>query len=102
MSTAPREYPVQFSVRYPDRDLIRVTIAFRVLRSFPSRYRGHQATRAHNVRSGTSLREHVRYGCRTSPVAVSLLHLALPNLPDTWAGHRRVRTIDHPAPAGPR
>ena len=30
MNTAPTDYPVQFSVDYPDRDLNRVTTVFRL------------------------------------------------------------------------
>jgi hypothetical protein len=35
MSTAPSDYPVQFSVDYPDRDLNRVTTVFRLFTVIP-------------------------------------------------------------------
>jgi len=35
MSTAPSDYPVQFSVDYPDRNLNRLTTAFRLLTVIP-------------------------------------------------------------------
>jgi hypothetical protein len=35
MSTAPSDYPVQFSVDYPDRDLNRLTTAFRLFTAIP-------------------------------------------------------------------
>lgn len=35
MSTAPSDYPVQFSVDYPDRNLNRVTTVFRLFTVIP-------------------------------------------------------------------
>ena len=35
MSTAPSDYPVQFSVEYPDRDLNRLTTFFRIFMAIP-------------------------------------------------------------------
>jgi hypothetical protein len=41
MSTAPSDYPAQFSVDYPDRDLNRVTTAFRLFTVMCSRVDPH-------------------------------------------------------------
>ena len=35
MSTAPSDYPVQFCVEYPDRDVNRVTTFFRLFTAIP-------------------------------------------------------------------